>query len=406
MRNNNLLTDHTLIIDELERSINYYSLNSILSFLPKGSYLVGGYIRDIILGRLPNEVDVDIVVPLNAIEIGKRISKNIESKFIILDKKREVVRIIFKHISIDIANQISSTVEGDLIRRDFSINSIAFLFDKRCLFDPLNGLKDLELSLLRTYSELNLLNDPLRILRCFRFISELNFRIDLNLVSFIKKNKEKLYLVAKERINYEIQKIVSGPNAHESVMLIKKLNIFESDTLYESSFFLDLEKINYGELNQDEKDKFLPLFFITQILDVESLEKLKFSRAEISKIKLLRKWHFFLTNKNIDQLNELDRFKLHQELELFLPSFIFYLPHNVRLEWLNRWRDKEDKLFHPSNFLNGDVIKKNFKIKDGPILGELLQYLSKELAYKRLNNFDEAIYKAKQWIEQNAPKCD
>ena len=403
---NNILTDHTLIIDELERSINYYSLNSILSFLPKGSYLVGGYIRDIILGRLPNEVDFDIVVPLNAIEIGKRISKNIESKFIILDKKREVVRIIFKHISIDIANQISSTVEGDLIRRDFSINSIAFLFDKRCLFDPLNGLKDLELSLLRTYSELNLLNDPLRILRCFRFISELNFRIDLNLVSFIKKNKEKLYLVAKERINYEIQKIVSGPNAHESVMLIKKLNIFESDTLYESSFFLDLEKINYGELNQDEKDKFLPLFFITQILDVESLEKLKFSRAEISKIKLLRKWHFFLTNKNIDQLNELDRFKLHQELELFLPSFIFYLPHNVRLEWLNRWRDKEDKLFHPSNFLNGDVIKKNFKIKDGPILGELLQYLSKELAYKRLNNFDEAIYKAKQWIEQNAPKCD
>ena len=406
MRNNNLLTDHTLIIDELERSINYYSLNSILSFLPKGSYLVGGYIRDIILGRLPNEVDVDIVVPLNAIAIGKRISKNIESKFIILDKKREVVRIIFKHISIDIANQISSTVEGDLIRRDFSINSIAFLFDNRCLFDPLNGLKDLELCLLRTYSELNLLNDPLRILRCFRFISELNFRIDLNLVSFIKKNKEELYLVAKERINNEIQKIVSGPNAHESVMLIKKLNIFESDTLYESSFFLDLQKINYGELNQDEKDKFLPLFFVSQILDVESLEKLKFSRAEIAKIKLLRKWHFFLTNKNIDQLNELDRFKLHQELELFLPSFIFYLPHNVRLEWLNRWRDKEDKLFHPSNFLNGDVIKKNFKIKDGPILGELLQYLSKELAYKRLNNFDEAIYKAKQWIEQNAPKCD
>jgi len=49
---------------------------------------------------------------------------------------------------------------------------------------------------------------------------------------------------------------------------------------------------------------------------------------------------------------------------------------------------------------------KNLKIKDGPILGELLRYLSKELAYKRLNNFDEAIYKAKRWIEQNAPKCD
>ena len=100
------------------------------------------------------------------------------------------------------------------------------------------------------------------------------------------------------------------------------------------------------------------------------------------------------------------RFKLHQELEMFLPTFIFYLPQDLRCDWLIRWRNKDDKLFHPSNLFNGDVIKENLKIEDGPILGNLLQYLSKELAYKRLNNFDEAIYKAKQWIEQNAPKCD
>ena len=97
---------------------------------------------------------------------------------------------------------------------------------------------------------------------------------------------------------------------------------------------------------------------------------------------------------------------MHKELEMFFPSFIFYLPQNLRFDWINRWRDKEDKLFHPSNLLNGDVIKKNLKIEDGPILGDLLQYLSKELAFQRLNDFDEAIYKAKQWIEQNAPKCD
>ena len=402
----NILTDHTLIIDELERSIKIHNWNAILPFLPKGSYLVGGYIRDIILRREPEEVDVDIVVPLNAIEIGKKIAANIGSKFIILDKKREVIRIILNHICIDIANQVSSTIEGDLSSRDFSINSIAFLFDKKCLFDPLNGLKDLQLSILRTHSEVNLLNDPLRILRCFRFVSELNFKIDLKLISFIKKNKENLYLVARERINYEIQKIVNGANALESIILLKKLNLFGSDNLYEDYFFLDLNKINYAELNQVEKKTFLPLFFISQILDEVLLEKFKFSKAEIAKTKLLRKWHFFLRNKNILQINELDRFQLHKELEFFLPSFILYLPQNLRLDWLNRWRDKEDKLFHPSNLVNGDEIKKNLKIKDGPILGELLNYLSKELAYKRLNNFDEAIYKAKQWIEQNAPKCD
>ena len=234
----------------------------------------------------------------------------------------------------------------------------------------------------------------------------MNFKIDFNLITFIKKNKGKLFFVAKERINYEIQKIVHGANALDAIILIKKINIFGNDNSSEDSFFLDLEEINYAELNQEEKEKFLPLFFISQILDVVSLEKLKFSKAEIAKTKLLRKWHFFLKKKNIAQLNELDRFKLHQELEMFLPSFIFYLPQNLRLNWLKRWRDKEDKLFHPSNLLNGNVLKKHLQIEDGPVLGELLQYLSRELAYKRLNNFDEAIYKAKQWIEQNAPKCD
>jgi len=401
-----MYTDHTLIIKELERSIKFHNLNFLLEFLPKGSYLVGGYIRDIILERKTEKVDVDIVVPFNAIEIGKKIADNIGSKFIILDEKREVLRIILNHIYIDIANQVSPTIEGDLCSRDFSINSIAFLFDKKCLFDPLNGLKDLEISLLRTHSEKNLLNDPLRILRCFRFVSELNLKIDLNLISFIKKNKRNLYLVAKERINNEIQKIVHGENALDALLMIKKLNIFGTNNLSEDSFFLDIEKINYAELNKKEKEKFLPSFFIAQILDVLTLEKFKFSKAEIAKIKLLRKWHFLLEKKNIAQLTESDRFALHKELEMFLPLFIFHLPQNLRLHWLNRWRDNDDKLFHPSNLLNGDEIKKNLKMQDGPILGELLHYLSMELAYKRLNNFDEAIYKAKLWIEQNAPKCD
>ena len=135
----NIYTDHTLIIDELVTCIKFHNLDLILGFLPKGSYLVGGYIRDIILGREPEKVDLDIVVPLNAIEIGKKIAENIGSKLIILDEKREVVRIIFNHIYIDIANQVTTTIEGDLCSRDFSINSIAFLFDKKCLFDPFNG---------------------------------------------------------------------------------------------------------------------------------------------------------------------------------------------------------------------------------------------------------------------------
>jgi len=70
---NSFHTDHTRIIDELETSIKFHNLDLILGFLPKESYLVGGYIRDIILRRETEKVDFDIVVPLNAIEIGKRL---------------------------------------------------------------------------------------------------------------------------------------------------------------------------------------------------------------------------------------------------------------------------------------------------------------------------------------------
>ena len=402
----NILTDHTLIINEIENSIKFYNWEFILPYLPTRSFLVGGYIRDLILGRLTSNFDVDIVVPKNALEIGKKIANNFQGKFIILDEEREVARVIFKHISFDIASLINPSIEIDLFSRDFSINSVAFSFEKKMLIDPLNGIKDMQLSLLRTNSKENLLDDPLRILRCFRFVSELNFNIDSNLINFIKKYKDQLSLVANERINYELQQIIRGEKAFKSVQLINKLKLFNYRQAEKDLISIDLEKINLEKFDQVEKEKFLPLFFLMQILDELSLKEFKFSKSEISNIKILRKWKLILNKKTIYKLKERERFNLHKELENILPSFIFYLPEKFHEDWLNRWRDKDDKLFHPSNFVKGDVLKNYLKIKDGPLLGELLDYLSRERAFNRLDNFDEAIYKGKQWIEQNAPKCD
>ncbi len=398
--------DHTLIIKEIEKSIKFHNWNFILSFLPFGSFLVGGYIRDLILGRLNSEIDVDIIVPKNAMKIGKKIADKFEGKLIILDEKRDIVRIIFKNISIDIASQISPSIVIDLLSRDFSINAIAFSFAEKILIDPSNGIKDLELSLLRTYSKDNLLDDPLRILRCFRFVSELNFKIDVNLIDCIKNYKNQLKLAANERINNEIQRIIRGQHASQAIQFINKFHIFDFIQSEKELIFIDLEKINLEKLKKNEKEKFVPLFFLAQILDEFSLKNLKFSKSEISKIRRLRKWHFLLKRKDIDEFNEIERFDLHQELETILPSFILFLPEELYLDWLNRWRDKDDKLFHPSNLIKGEVVKKYLKIQDGPTLGKLINYLSRELAFNRLNNFDEAIYKGKQWIQQNAPKCD
>jgi len=403
---NHIPIDHTLIINEIERSIKFYNWDFILSSLPPGSFLVGGYIRDLILERLDSAIDVDIVVPNNAINVGKKISDKFEGKFIILDEKREIVRIVFKHISIDIASQVSPSIDIDLLSRDFSINAIAFSFEEKLLIDPSNGIKDLQHAFLRTNSKQNLLDDPLRILRCFRFVSELDFNVDVNLINFIKTYKNKLRLVANERINNEIQRIIRGKKASQAINLINKLKIFDYIQSEKILIFLDLEIINFEEFNKFEKENYLPLFFLIQILDEFSLKNLKFSKSEISKIKLLRKWNLLLKIKTINEFSERERFDLHQELETILPSFILFLPKSFHIDWLARWRDKDDKLFHPSNLIKGEVVKKYLKIQDGPILGQVINYLSRELAYNRLENFDEAIYKGKQWIQQNAPKCD
>ena len=392
----NVLIDHTLINHEIERSIKLYKWDFILSSLPSGSFLVGGYIRDLILRRLNSKIDVDIVVPKNAILIGKKIADNFKGKFIILDEAREVVRIVFKHITIDIASQISPSIDKDLLSRDFSMNSIAFSFEKKLLIDPLNGIKDIQLSLLRTNSKQNLIDDPLRILRCFRFISELNFSIDEKLIDSLKKYRKQLRLVANERINYEIQRIIRGKKASQAIILINKFKIFDFIQSEKNLICTDLEKINFEEFNEFEKQKFLPLFFLVQILDEFSLENLKFMKSEISKIRVLRKWIFLLKIKTIYELNEKERFDLHQELETILPAFILFMPQTFHIDWITRWRNKDDKLFHPSNLINGDLVKKYLKIQEGPLLGKLINYLSRELAFNRLDNFDEAIYKGKQ----------
>ena len=69
----NIITDHTLINNEIDRSIKLYNWDFILSSLPSGSYLVGGYIRDLILRRLNSKIDVDIVVPKKPLKSGKRL---------------------------------------------------------------------------------------------------------------------------------------------------------------------------------------------------------------------------------------------------------------------------------------------------------------------------------------------
>ena len=163
-----------------------------------------------------------------------------------------------------------SSIKFDLSSRDFSINSIGFSLKEKLLLDPLNGINDISSCLLRTNSQQNLIDDPLRILRCFRFVSELDFNIDPDLINFVKKYKNLLRHVANERINYEIQKIIRGEKAFESVRLIKEFRIFDYLQSNKDLMSSDFNNDNFREFNEFERDKYF-LFFLNQIFYESSL---------------------------------------------------------------------------------------------------------------------------------------
>ena len=402
----NFIMNYENIENKIIQSIKKYNWGFLLKELPLESILVGGYIRDLLLGNRNKLLDIDIVVPDNALDICKKISKKFNCKFVVLDEIRNVGRIIFKDFVLDIASRVGETIFEDLESRDFTINSIGFHLNQRKIIDPQNGLIDIKLMKLNCPNKNNLIEDPLRILRFFRFYSEYNFEFDVSLINFINENKKLLREVASERIIYELRKIFKSKRSFKALLLINEIKLFDWLQTYENLSSEYISNLNFKNFTIKEIESFLPIYYLSEVLEEGAIKKLRFSRLEITSSKIIKKWKKKLINKNIDKFSESERFELHSEMEKILPAFIFYLPFEYHSNWLTRWRDKEDKLFHPRNLINGNTVKRYLKLNDGPVLGNLLNYLSKEYAFNRINNFDEAIYEAERWIQQNAPKCD
>ena len=402
----NLIMNNEYIEKKIFQSIKKNNWEFLIKELPSESILVGGYIRDLLLGDRNQLIDIDIVVPENALRLCNKISKKFNCKFVVLDEIRNVGRIIFKDFVVDIACRVGKTIIEDLESRDFTINSIGFHIHQRKVIDPQSGLMDLHRLILSCPNKNNLIDDPLRILRFFRFYSEYNFEFEFSLLNFITENKKLLRVVATERIIYELRKIFRNKRSLKALLLINEIKLFDWLQKYEdlsSDFMRNLNCLNF---TRKEVENFLPIYYLTEVLEEGAIKKLKFSRQEISNSKIIKKWKKKLINKSINKFTELERFQLHSQMENILPAFIFYLPFEFQSDWLIRWRDRNDKLFHPRHLIDGNTIKGHLKLSDGPLLGNLLNYLSKEYAFKRINNFDEAIYEARRWIKQNAPKCD
>lgn len=210
----------------------HYILKEFLNFsekmsLIKRAFIVGGAVRDMILGK--ETKDLDIAIKGNAIDIAKEFAHIIDGSFVLLDEKFGVARIVKNNYCIDISQLRGDSIYYDLSERDLTINSMAiplivlksYLSNiKPFIIDPYNGERDLYNRTIRIVSEDNLMKDPLRILRIYRFAGTLGFSIDEKTRNSAKGLSYLIKSVAVERITEELKYIIALDNSYKTILLL------------------------------------------------------------------------------------------------------------------------------------------------------------------------------------------
>lgn len=193
-------------------------------------YIVGGYLRDVLLGRKRERVDIDLAVKKGAIPLARKFAHELKSGFVVLDKKRGCARVVLKSggalCTFDFTDFRGKDLREDLLRRDFTINALAYDFlslgaypddSQGALIDLYSGVADLRAGKIRAVSGSSLREDPLRIIRAFSFKAVLNFEIDAPTLVEGLRRKGGLKDVSFERIRDEFFKILESPNAYTVV---------------------------------------------------------------------------------------------------------------------------------------------------------------------------------------------
>ncbi|MBW4695769.1 MAG: CCA tRNA nucleotidyltransferase [Lyngbya sp. HA4199-MV5] len=181
-----------------------------LEWLPHSACLVGGTVRDALLERESEYLDLDFVMPVGAVETAQAIARHYKAGFVLLDADRQIARVVFEQGTADFAQQVGSTLEADLERRDFTVNAIAYNPHTDQLLDPLHGYADLQKHQLRMVSPENLREDPLRLLRAYRQAAQLGFTVEAETRSVIRKLAPLLQRIAAERVQSELNYLLSS----------------------------------------------------------------------------------------------------------------------------------------------------------------------------------------------------
>ena len=208
-------------------------------------YVVGGYVRDIFLQRPSN--DIDVVVVGSGIKVATEL-KNILGKKAHMSVFRNFGTAQVKYLGTEVefvgarkeSYQRNSrkpivedgTLEDDQNRRDFTINAMAICLNNERfgeLVDPFDGLYDMEDGIIRTPldPDITFSDDPLRMMRCVRFATQLNFFIDDETFEALARNRERIKIISGERISEELNKILLSPVPSKGFVELHRCGLLE-----------------------------------------------------------------------------------------------------------------------------------------------------------------------------------
>ena len=207
----------------------FHQISEAADHLGLECYVVGGYVRDIFLERPSN--DIDVVVVGSGISVAKELKKILGHKaHLSIFKNFGTAQVKFKDTEVEFVGARkesyshdsrkpiveNGTLEDDQNRRDFTINAMAICLNKSRfgeLVDPFNGLADLEDGIIATPLEpgITFSDDPLRMMRCVRFATQLNFQIEDETFEALERMADRIKIVSGERIEVELNKIMLSP---------------------------------------------------------------------------------------------------------------------------------------------------------------------------------------------------
>jgi tRNA nucleotidyltransferase (CCA-adding enzyme) len=392
-------------------------------------WLVGGCLRNLLLGR--EKKDLDVVLDDPEFRIVHLFVSQVKASLVVLNSTLRRVVLPGK-ATIDFILKKSQSLNADLLQRDFTINALALdldFLDMPCLalIDPETGLEDLINKKIRLSREKSLEEDPLRMLRAFRFASQLDFEMEEKIAHLISSKSSLIKKVAGERIRDELCLFLKNPFSHRCLanssagVLLEKIfgqtpnleNLKRLETLLsdEKVLLKDLKEKVDLHLEKDEKAmtsrrdllKIMALIFspLQEKLTLSSAGKrLKLSRSHIKIMRrveqLYPKLKKIMGGEKNAQLNAeflIEAKKELVEISLLLLAANFNKLASSRLviQLLKEYFKKSSLILHPPKLIGGEELMKLLRIPSGPYISYLLSRIHQAQVMEKVKTKEEAV---------------